>query len=493
MQVTETSSEGLKRAYKIVISASDLNEKIEGRLQELSSRINVPGFRPGKAPMTILKQRFGASVRGEVIERAVNDASQQAINERGLRPATTPKVEIIAQDDDKDLEYSIELEVLPDIEPMDFSTIELERLKVQVSDSEVEEALGQIAKNRKQTAALEKPRKAESGDVLVMDFAGTVDGEALPGMSGSDHQLELGSNAFVQGFEDQLIGVEAGQSREVTVTFPDAYANDQLAGREAKFSCDVKEILQTVVPEIDEAFAKLLGEESLDTLKERIRADIGKEYDRLAREKMKRHMLDILADNHEFDVPLSMVDAEFESIWRQIESDRERGVTDPEDEGKSDQELRDEYREIARRRVRLGLLLAEVGRLNGLEVSQEEVNAALYREASRFPGQEQQVIQFYQNNAQAMSQLRAPLFEEKVVDFIAELAKVDEREVTADDLKAEEAGEADAAAAGGKPAKGAKKSGAKKTSAKKSTAKKSGAKKSAAKKAASKAEAAADK
>ena len=493
MQVTETSSEGLKRAYKIVIAASDLNEKVEGRLQELSSRINVPGFRPGKAPMTILKQRFGASVRGEVIERAVNDASQQAINERGLRPATTPKVEIIAQDDGKDLEYSIELEVLPDIEPMEFSSIELEQLKVAVSDSEVDGALEQIAKSRKRTEPLDKPRAAKSGDVLVIDFSGTVDGESLPELSGNDHHLELGSNAFIQGFEDQLVGAKAGETREVSVTFPEAYVNDQLAGRDAIFTCDVKDVLQSVTPEIDADFAKLLGEESLDSLKVKIREDIGKEYDRLAREKMKRQMLDALADNHDFAVPSSMVDAEFDSIWRQIESDRERGVVDPEDAGKSEDDLRSEYRGIAERRVRLGLLLAEVGRLNGLEVGQEEVNAALYREASRFPGQEQQVVQFYQSNPQAMSQLRAPLFEDKVVDFIAELANVTTRDITADDLKAEEA----AAEAGGatdekagksskKPA--AKKSAAKKTGAKKSAAKKAPAKKTAAKKSAAEAD-----
>ncbi len=469
MQVTETNTEGLKRAFKIVISASDIDDKIEYRLQELSTRINVPGFRPGKAPMAVLKQRFGGSVRDEVLQQAVKDASQQAIDERGLRPATTPSVEIVSQDEGKDLEYTIDLEVLPDIQPMDFGKIEVERLKVKVSDNEVEQALEQIASGRKQTQPLEKERKAKSGDVLVLDFAGTVDGEALPGMAGEDHHLELGSNSFIQGFEDQLIGIAKGEKKSVKVTFPAEYVNDQLAGREALFDCTVKDILEAVVPPVDENLAKLVGEESLDSLKDKIREQIGQEYDRLARERMKRQMLDQLADAHDFPVPDSMVDAEFEAIWRQVQGDRERGVVDPEDEGKSEEDLQGEYRGIAVRRVRLGLLLAEVGRLNELEVNQEEVTGALYREASRFPGQEQQVVQFYQNNPQAMAQLRAPLFEEKVVDFISELAKVEEREVKADDLKAEEDG-------GKADTKSAKKPAAKKSSAK---AKKPAAKKAA--------------
>jgi trigger factor len=456
MQVTETTSEGLKRAFKIVISASDIVEKIEYRLEELSSRINVPGFRPGKAPMTVLKQRFGGSVRDEVLEQAVKDASQQAIDERGLRPATTPNVEIVAQEEGKDLEYTIELEILPDIQPMDFSKIEVERLKVRVSDAEIAQALEQIASGRKQTQPLEKER-----------------------MSGEDHHLELGSNAFVQGFEEQLVGADKGETKEIKVTFPEEYVNDRLAGREAVFTCTVKDILQAVVPAVDEAFATLVGEESLDALKNKIRTHIGQEYDRLARERMKRQMLDQLAEAHDFAVPETMVGAEFEAIWRQVQGDRERGVVDPEDEGKSEDDLQAEYRGIAERRVRLGLLLAEVGRLNELEVSQEEITGALYREASRFPGQEQQVVQFYQNNPQAMAQLRAPLFEEKVVDFISELSKVAEREVDAEDLKAEEEG-------GSGAAKKAKTSGAAKKPAKtkkpaaKASAKSGGAAKKAA-------------
>jgi trigger factor len=395
------------------------------------------------------------------------------VDERGIRPATTPKVDIESQDEDGDLAYSIELEILPDITPMDFSKLELSRLKVTVSDTEVDEALGRFSESRKETKPLETPRPAESGDVLVLDFAGTVDGEAKPGMADEDHQLHLGSNSFIEGFEDQLIGVEVGEERTVTVTFPDEYVNDELSGREAVFVCTIKDILASEVPELSDEFAVSIGEENLETLKEKIREQIGTEYQRLARERTKREMLDKLSENHEFPVPETMAKAEFDAIWRQIESDKERGVTDPEDEGKSEDELRGEYEAIANRRVRLGLLLAEVGRLNEIEVTQDEVNTALSREVSRYPGQEQQVVQFYQNNPQALAQIRAPLFEEKVVDFIAELASVSEREITADDLKAEEEQSAEAEEA-------PKKKATKKSPAKKNPAKKTGKAKKAA-------------
>lgn len=437
MQVTEKSAEGLKRAYKVIISASDIAGKIDGRLEELSGKINVPGFRPGKVPMKILKQRYGASVRGEVLERAVNEASEQAITERGLRPAVQPKIEIVSAEEGADLEYDIELEVLPDFEPMDFSAMELERLKVPVTDQEVDEALKRIAESQKRTEPLAEPRKAEDGDVVVLDFAGTVDGEALPGMAGEGHHLELGSNSFIPGFESQLVGADAGEARTVTVTFPENYGNEQLSGKEAVFECTVKEVLQAVPAEIDDKLAEAVGLKDLAELKEKVSEQIDEEHNRMTRDRMKRHMLDILSEKHDFEIPESMSKIEFDTIWRQVEQDRERGVVDPDDEGKDEEALKAEYQTIADRRVRLGLLLSEVGRRNELEVSQDELNGALVREARRFPGQEQQVFQYYQENEGAMAQLRGPLFEEKVIDFIAELAQVTEREVSLDDLKAE--------------------------------------------------------
>jgi len=437
MQVTETRNEGLKREYKVLISAQDIDEKVAGRLQELGAQVRIPGFRPGKVPLNILKQRFGKSVMGEVLERAVSDSSTQAMNERGLRPATQPKIEITAFDEGKDLEYTLAVEILPDIEPMDFSKLKLERLVITVEDSAVEETLADIAKAHKRTRPLETPRPARSGDVLVLDFKGTVDGEEFPGMSAEDHHLELGSSSFIQGFEEQLIGAEIGETREVRVTFPEAYGNEKLAGREAVFTVTVKNILESIPAEIDDELAKTMGEENLEALKERVRERLAAEYRDFARTRLKRQLLDQLAEAHDFPVPESMVEAEFEAIWKQIEEDRERGALDPEDAAKDEETLKAEYRKIAERRVRLGLLISEVGQRNGIEVTQEELNLALLREAQRHPGREREVFEFFQRNPAAMANLRAPIFEDKVVDFIVNLAQVRERTVTPEELRRE--------------------------------------------------------
>ncbi len=464
MQVTETQTEGLKRAYKVVISATELDDKIAHRLEELSGQIRIPGFRPGKAPLKVLRQRFGPSVRGEVLEKAVTDSSSQALSERNLRPASQPKIEIVSADDGKDLEYSMELEILPEIVPMEFSALELERVKITVGDQEVEEALERIAASNKTTREPAKAKQAETGDSIVLDFKGTVGGVAHPGMEATDHQLELGSSSFIAGFEEQLVGAKAGEARTVSVTFPDEYVNDELAGKEAVFECQIKQVLETVPAEVNDELAEKLGAENLAGLTQKVREQLESEYARLSRDKMKRGMLDKLADAHDFPAPLGMVDAEFDVIWQQITADKERGVVDPDDADKDEEALREEYRGIAERRVRLGLLLSEVGRINAIDVTQEEVNAAIMREAMQWPGQEQQVFKFYQENAQALAQLRAPLFEEKVVDYIAELAKVDERTLTLDELKAED-GITDGDET---PAKGAKKTKAKKASTAKS-------------------------
>jgi trigger factor len=471
MQVTETLSDNLKREYTVVIAAKDLGEKLEARLEQIGQEVRLPGFRPGKVPMPILKKRFSQSVMGEVIEQAVRDSSAQALTERGLRPAMQPKIEITTFEEGKDLEYKIAVELLPDIEVGDLSKIELERTKIDVPEAEVDEALERLASAKRETTALETPRPAEKGDVLVIDFQGTVDGEALPGMAGEDHHLELGSNRFVEGFEDQLIGAEAGQQRSVAVTFPEQYVNDKLAGREAVFAVTVKEVRATVPRAIDDALAKDLGEADLAALRAKVVEQLQGDYDRLTRTQLKRQLLDALAETYQFEVPPGMADGEFDAIWKQIEEERSHGHSDPEDEGKSDDELKAEYQEIAERRVRLGLLLSEVGRLNGIEVNQDELNRALMMEAQNHPGHERKVLEFYQNSPEALASLRAPLFEDKVVDFILDLAKLSERKVTPEEFQAEAAAAAEAASA-----KSAAKSGAK---AKKPAAKKPAAKKAA--------------
>ena len=439
MQVTETLTDNLKREYTVVIAAQDLGEKLEARLEQIGQEVRLPGFRPGKVPMPILKKRFSQSVMGEVIEQAVRDSSAQALSERGLRPAMQPKIEITAFEEGKDLEYKIAVELLPDIEIGDLSEIELERVRIELPDSEIDEALGRLASAKRETAALETPRPAEKDDVLVIDFQGTVDGEALPGMAGEDHHLELGSNRFVEGFEDQLIGAEAGQARTVTVTFPEQYQNDKLAGREAVFEVQVKEVRATVPRAIDDALAKDLGEADLAALRSKVGEQLQGDYDRLSRAQLKRRLLDALAEAYQFEVPAGMVDSEFDAIWKQIEEERSHGHMDPEDEGKSDDELEAEYRDIAERRVRLGLLLSEVGRMNGIEVSQDELNRAVMMEAQNHPGHERKVVEFYQNTPEALANLRAPLFEDKVVDFILDLAKVSERSVSPAELEQEQA------------------------------------------------------
>lgn len=480
MQVTETSADGLKREFKILIAAKDIDEKMAGRLQELGQQAKVPGFRPGKVPLPVLKRRFGKSVIGEVLERAVNDSSSQAMTERGLRPALQPKIEITSFDEGKDLEYTLAVELLPEFEPTDFAALELDRYVIEVEESAVAETLSDLSSARKETKPLAKPRPAASNDVLVIDFKGTVDGESYPGMDAEDHHLELGASRFIEGFEEQLIGAEIGQTRQVNVTFPEAYANDRLAGKQAEFTVTIKDILESVPVEIDDQLAVALGETDLATLKDKIRERITAEYKDFARTRLKRQLLDQLAEAHDFPVPEGMVDAEFDAIWKQIDEDNKQGKLDPEDAEKSDDELKAEYRVIAERRVRLGLLISEVGQRNTIDVTQEEINRALLQEAQRHRGQEREVFEFYQRTPAAMANLRAPLFEDKVVDFIIDLAKITERTISLAELRSLSEAEMAGHTPGSKTA-GAKKGAGKKPAVKKSATKKAAAKKSTAK------------
>jgi trigger factor len=434
MQITETLNDGLKRTYKVVVAAADIATKIDLELDDLAKKANLPGFRPGKAPKGVLKKRFGQSVMGDVLQRAVQDSSSQAMLERGLKPAMQPKIEVTAFDEGKDLEYNLSLEVLPDIVPVDFKTVELERLKAEPSEADIAKALDNLSKAQRKFRKVEEARPAKAGDALVIDFEGFLDGVAFPGGKGSDHQLELGSNQFVKGFEDQLVGKKAGDSCEVNIVFPAEYVNDKLAGKPALFKVAVKELREPEATTLNDEFAKGMGFDDLETLKKVVKDQLAKDYGRQARAKLKRDLLDKLAAAHSFEVPPGMLDMEFEQIWGQVEADRKRGVDDPEHKGKTDDQLKDEYKAIAVRRVRLGLLLAEVGRANEIQVAPEEVNRALGEQARRFPGQERQVIEYYRSNPELLAQLRAPIFEDKVVDFILELAKVADKTVTTEEL-----------------------------------------------------------
>ncbi len=465
MQVTETATEGLRREFKIVIPANDFETEVKRRLEEIGRSVKLPGFRPGKVPMPVLKQRYGKSIMGEVLERKVSDSSSQVMSDRGIRPAGQPKIEIVSFDDGKDLEYTMAIEQIPEIRPMEFSGLELERLKVEVPDSEIVETLERLAQRQRQTKVVEAARPAAAGDVLVVDFVGGIDGKEFAGGTAKDFHIELGADGLIPGFADQLVGAKAGEHRDIDVTFPEDYPGKEVAGKAAVFSVDVKELREREPAVVDDALAKSVGLADLDALRSDVRRQIESDYAGVSRSRLKRLLLDKLADGHDFKVPEGLVDAEFEGIWQQVESDKAQGRLDADDEGKSDEQLKSEYRAIAERRVKLGLLLSEVGRINNIQIANEELSRAVMNEARRYPGQEREVVEHFQKSPQALAQLRAPIYEDKVIDFIVELAKVTERSVTPAELSAEMEGAAGAPAApaegGGKKASGRKKKASK--------------------------------
>jgi trigger factor len=441
MQITETHNEGLRRDYNVVIPASQIEPKINSELEALGQSTKIPGFRPGKIPMTVLRQRFLGNVLPRVIEQALQDSSNELMNERGLRAAGQPKFESINRSDSGDLEYSISIDLFPEIEIVDFSGVELERVAVEIPDSDVEEELQRIASRQRKSEPLAEARPCKSDDVVVIDFVGKIDGEIFEGGSATDHHLALGSGNFIPGFEDQLIGKSAGEETVVNVTFPDDYPNKEFAGKAASFDVKIKEIRELKPVEVNEEFAKTMGQDSLEALRKAIRDYMAREFQQLTRGRMKRQLLDVLAERHKFELPLGLVDTEFNAIWQQIEADRKAGRLDPEDKDKSDDALRAEYREIAERRVKLGLVLSEVGRKNNIEVSQEDLTRAMMAEARQYPGREQEVVEYYRKQPQALARLHAPIYEDKVVDFIVEAAKLNERKVTPKQLSEEFASE----------------------------------------------------
>lgn len=446
MQVTETLAQGLKREYKIVIPAADLKSRVAGKLAELSQTIQVPGFRPGKVPVSLLRQRYGKSVNAEVLDEALQESSSRLMGERSLRPASQPKVEIQKFEEDADLEFSVMMEIVPEMTPMDFAAISLERLVIDVPESDVEDNLNAIAKRRRQSEPAPEGTVAAAGDLLVIDFVGRIDGTEFPGGKGEGHYLELGSGQFIPGFEDQLIGAAKGENRKIAVTFPEAYGNGALAGKAAEFDVAVKEIRRFASATIDDALAKDLGYEAIDDLRKDLRTQLERERALYARSHLKRHLLDILSAHHDFALPEGLIEAEFGAIWHQVEADMKAGRVDEEDKGKSEEALKQEYREIAIRRVKLGLLLAEIGRRHDVQVSDEEVMRVAAAEARRHPAQAQQIFDYYRKNPQAREGLRAPIFEDKVIDLILAGAKISDRKVSLAEFEAIEK----AAAAGAK-------------------------------------------
>ncbi|MGB0682765.1 MAG: trigger factor [Magnetovibrionaceae bacterium] len=459
MQVTATKEEGLSREFKVVVPADAINDKMDAKLKEVAGSVNLPGFRPGKAPVSLLKKRFGASLMGEILEGTVNESSAQVLTDRGIKPAGQPKIEIDSFDDGADLEYTMNVDILPEIVPMDFSTLELERLVAEVPEDDVQESLDQMANMNKTLTPIKGKRKSKAGDTLKFDFVGKIGDEAFEGGSAEDYLLELGSNSFIPGFEDQLIGSKAGEELDVTVTFPENYGAEHLAGKEAVFSCKVKEIQEGSPAEIDDELAKKMGAEDLEDLKAKIVEAKGGEYKQVSRMRLKRDLLDKLSDAHDFELPPGLLEGEYEAVKSGMEKSEEDEDAPADD--MTDEEKEADYRRLAERRVRLGLLLAEVGQANNLQVTEEEVNRALMAEARRYPGQEQQVVEFFKQNPQMLQQFTGPLFEDKVVDFILEMAKVTDKTVSLEELTADP-DEADAKPAPKKKAAPKKKSAPKK-------------------------------
>lgn len=436
MQVTETLSEGLKRGFTVTVPAAEIASKRDARLKEVAANLNLPGFRPGKVPVSLAKQRYGESVWAEVLEQTVSDALRNVFDERGIRPAGQPKVDLVSgqTDDGKDLEFTVEAEILPEIAVPDLSDLALTRLKANVSDEAINKVLEDIAKRGRTFEVVEEVRPVAKGDVVAIDFVGKRDGVPFEGGSAEDVNVEIGGEGFIPGFAEQIEGMKPGEEKVITVTFPEDYGATELAGKEATFDIKAKQIKKPVDAPIDDELAKKMGFESLDQLKDLIRKQIEGEYDQLSRLRIKRELLDELAKKTDFTAPEGMVDAEFNQIWARVEEDRKSGQLDDEDKNKDEETLRADYRKIAERRVKLGLLLAEIGRKNNITVTPDELGRAVWAEAMRYPGQEKQVFEFFQKNPQAAESLRGPIFENKVVDYLIELAKVTDKEVTPEEL-----------------------------------------------------------
>lgn len=445
MQVTETLSEGLKRAYTVVVPAADIESRRMARLADLGKTLRLPGFRPGKVPLPVVKQRYGNAVSAEVLEESVNEATRQVLSERGLRPAQQPKVDIGAADPASlgttDLEFKVELELLPDIALPDFSGISLTRRKAEVAAEAVDKALTEIAARNRDLQDIPAEelgdRGAATGEVLTVDYLGKVDGTAFPGGTGSDTDVEIGGSGFIPGFSEQMEGMKPGEERVINVTFPEEYGAKELAGKAATFDITAKLLRRPVVPAIDDALATKLGFETLEELRGVITQQMQREFDGMSRLRIKRQLLDALSDLASFATPESMVEQEFAQIWQRLEADRSAGKLDEDDRDKDDDTLKAEYRAIAERRVRLGLLLAEIGRTNNITVSADELGRAMRTEASRYPGQEAQMMELFRKYPAAADSLRGPIFEDKVVDFILELAKIEEETVTPEQLAEE--------------------------------------------------------
>ena len=454
MQIVETTNEGLKRAYTITIPAADIAARVEGEVKKIAPQVKMPGFRPGKVPANLVRKMHGAQIHQEALQTTIREAMDKLVADHKLRPAMQPAVALTdGYDEGKDAQLTVELEVLPVVETPSLEGLKLEKLTVPVTDEQVDEAIGRIAQGQKSFTDAEEGAVAKDGDQLIIDFLGKVDGVAFEGGAAEDTPLELGAGRFIPGFEEQLTGVKVGEEKTITVTFPEEYPAENLKGKEATFDITVKAVKVAGEFEANDEFAKMLGLESIEQLRTLLRGQLEQETAGLTRTQMKRALLDQLAAGHDFAVPPSMVEAEFEQIWQQLQQEAQ-GEENPEDALKEIEAEKDDYRKIAERRVRLGLLLSEIGQANGVQVSAQEMEMLVRQAAQQYREEDRQrFVEYVRSEPLAAAQLRAPLYEDKVVDFLFDKAEVAEREVTKDELQAAIEAEDGAAATEAKPAK----------------------------------------
>ena len=464
MNVTETLSEGLKREFQVVLNATDLKSRLDDGLQGLQGKARINGFRPGKVPVAHLRRLYGRSVMADVLQNAVNEANQKIVTDNGLKLAFEPQIKFPENKDEieaameakGDLAFTVALEVLPKIELADLSDVSLTKPVAEVPDADVDQALERMAAGNRSYSNKGENAKAEKGDRLIISFVGTLDGEKFDGGTGEGIPLDLGAGQFIPGFEEQLEGAAAGETRTVKVTFPENYTAENLAGKPAEFEVTVTEVQAPGETKIDDELAKSFGMESLDKLKDAIREQIGRDFTAQSRRKLKKGLLDALDGKYGFELPPTLVEQEFGSVWRQVEADMKEANKSFEDEGTTEEAAKADYRKIAERRVRLGLVLAEIGEQAKVQISDDEVTQALVERARQFPGQEKQVWEFYRKNPQALAEIRAPIFEEKVVDHLLGQVKVEDQTVSREVLFADEDAE-EGASAEAKPKKASKK------------------------------------
>ncbi len=445
MQLTERRSEGLLRVYDVVVPAAELEQRLKAKIAEVQPRVRINGFRPGKVPASHIRKVYGPSMMQDIINETVQSSTRESLDKVNARPASEPTLDLKSDitkvaAGEADLAFEVSLEVMPEFEPADLKTISITRPVAEVTEAQVDEALGELAKANKTFD--DKDGAAVDGDAVVLDFVGKIDGEAFEGGAMNDATVVIGSKQFIPGFEEELVGVKAGDEKVLKVTFPADYAAERLAGKAAQFETKIKKVRAPKDGAPDDAWAAQLGFDSLPALKDALRQRIENDHGAQSRMKAKRALFDQLDALHSFELPPRMLEAEFAQIWRQVDGDRVAGKLDPTDEGKSEDELKAEYRTIAERRVRLGLLLAEIGRRHKVEVSDEEVARAIAMQARNFPGREKQIFEAYQRNPQMVAQVRAPLYEDKVVDYVLELIQITNKDVSREDLFSDDDSEA---------------------------------------------------